>query len=215
MSLILVTGIIGSGKSEVIEILRCKYHKCIVCDDLAKNVIECRPKWRDVATSIFDAQKILNRNGGVNREFLREAFCNPRYSEQIKQYEDAMASAVVNEILEAQRLFPDDPIFVEAAFIPKFIERYGDKFEHTIFVTANKEIRRNRLVKRGVMPDHIAAFEKAQPVNMDNLTNNPTVVIIDNSGTKTELAIKVDSIVDSWPDCQTTTFMPNPHLYFK
>lgn len=74
MSLILVTGIIGSGKSEVIEILRCKYHKCIVCDDLAKNVIECRPKWRDVATSIFDAQKILNRNGGVNREFCEKPF---------------------------------------------------------------------------------------------------------------------------------------------
>lgn len=215
MSLILVTGIIGSGKSEVIEILRLMYHKCIVCDDMAKNVIECRPQWKDVATSIFDAQKILNRNGGINRNFLREAFCNPHYAEQIKQYEDAMASAVIEEILNLQKQYPEDPIFVEAAYIPKFIERYGDKFKHTIFVTADNDIRRKRLIGRGVLPDRISAYEKAQPVDMESIKNNLNVAIIDNSGSKSDLAVKVEVVVNNWPDCRETTFMWNPHPFFK
>lgn len=215
MSLILVTGIIGSGKSEAINVLRTMYHKCIVCDDLAKTVVECRPQWRDTAMGIFGTSDILNANGGIDREFLKRVFGDPRYADQLGAYEDAVAEAVMTEVSMLQEFYPDDPIFVEAAYIPKFIRRYGDRFHHTIFVTADERIRHERLASRGVSPERIRAFERAQPLDIGSLHNSPDVAVIDNSGTRSELAVKVEAAISLWPDCAYTTLMDRKHPFFK
>ena len=182
-----LTGGIGSGKSTVAEFLDELGAYVIDSDQLAREVVERgTPGYEAVLAAFGDG---ILTDGEIDRVKLAEIV-----------FKDSIARATLESIIHplvrdaAEKMvksLPSDAVVINQ--IPLLVETDGAKrFDFVITVSADEDVRRRRLVERG-MKDYEITKRLAAQVN-DAAREAIAHSVIRNSGSIEELRQAVESI---------------------
>ena len=185
-----LTGGIGSGKSLVGEILEELGALVIDSDQLAREVIERgSPGYEEVVTAFGDS--ILSE-GQIDRSKLAAVVFNE--SDLRKKLESIIHPLVREAAEKLARKLPSGAILINQ--IPLLVESDGAKrFDYVVTVSANEEIRRERLRLRGLKDYEITQRMAAQV--SDSEREKIANYIIRNNGSIDELTRAVEELMAS------------------
>ena len=185
-----LTGGIGSGKSLVGEILEELGALVIDSDQLAREVIERgSPGYEEVVTAFGDS--ILSE-GQIDRSKLAAVVFNE--SDLRKKLESIIHPLVREAAEKLARKLPSGAILINQ--IPLLVESDGAKrFDYVVTVSADEEIRRERLRLRGLKDYEITQRMAAQVSDpeREKIAN----YIIRNDGSIDELTRAVEELMAS------------------
>jgi len=152
-----LTGGIGSGKSTVAEMLEECGAIVIDSDQLSRDVIERgTPGYESVLAEFGD--EILT-DGEINRAALAEIVFKDQKKREL--LEGIIHPLVRDRAESLMRNVPNNSIVVNQ--IPLLVETDGAKrFDYVITVSASEDIRRKRLIERGMKEYEIAKRLQAQ-----------------------------------------------------
>ncbi len=183
-----LTGGIGSGKSLVGEILEQLGALVIDSDQLAREVIERgSPGYEEVVTAFGDS--ILSE-GQIDRSKLAAVVFNE--SDLRKKLESIIHPLVREAAEKLARKLPSGAILINQ--IPLLVESDGAKrFDYVVTVSADEEIRRERLRLRGLKDYEITQRMAAQV--SDSEREKISNYIIRNDGSIDELTRAVEELM--------------------
>ena len=183
-----LTGGIGSGKSLVGEILEQLGALVIDSDQLAREVIERgSPGYEEVVTAFGDS--ILSE-GQIDRSKLAAVVFNE--SDLRKKLESIIHPLVREAAEKLARKLPSGAILINQ--IPLLVESDGAKrFDYVVTVSADEEIRRERLRLRGLKDYEITQRMAAQV--SDSEREKIANYIIRNDGSIDELTRAVEQLM--------------------
>ena len=183
-----LTGGIGSGKSLVGEILEELGALVIDSDQLAREVIERgSPGYEEVITAFGDA--ILSE-GQIDRAKLAAVVFKEK---DLRKKLESIIHPLVREAAEKlARNLPGGAILVNQ--IPLLVESDGAKrFDYVITVSADEDIRRERLRLRGLKDYEITERMAAQVADLDR--EKIANYILRNDGSIDELTRAVEELM--------------------
>ena len=183
-----LTGGIGSGKSLVGEILEELGALVIDSDQLAREVIERgSPGYEEVITAFGDA--ILSE-GQIDRAKLAAVIFKEK---DLRKKLESIIHPLVREAAEKlARNLPSGAILVNQ--IPLLVESDGAKrFDYVITVSADEDIRRERLRLRGLKDYEITERMAAQVADLDR--EKIANYILRNDGSIDELTRAVEELM--------------------
>ena len=183
-----LTGGIGSGKSLVGEILEELGALVIDSDQLAREVIERgSPGYEEVVAAFGDS--ILSE-GQIDRSKLAAVVFNE--SDLRKKLESIIHPLVREAAEKLARKLPSGAILINQ--IPLLVESDGAKrFDYVVTVSADEEIRRERLRLRGLKDYEITQRMAAQV--SDSEREKIANYIIRNDGSIDELTRAVEELM--------------------
>ncbi len=183
-----LTGGIGSGKSLVGEILEELGALVIDSDQLAREVIERgSPGYEEVVAAFGDS--ILSE-GQIDRSKLAAVVFNE--SDLRKKLESIIHPLVREAAEKLARKLPSGAILINQ--IPLLVESDGAKrFDYVVTVSADEEIRRERLRLRGLRDYEITQRMAAQV--SDSEREKIANYIIRNDGSIDELTQAVEELM--------------------
>ena len=192
MLVVALTGGIGAGKSLVAQYFSELGARVVDADQLSRVAIERGSEGFDEVITRF-GESIL-RNGDIDRKALSEiifkdksakadleAIIHPRVRELFFE--------VVNDLAADEILIYEIPLLVETGA--------AGNFDQIITVEADLEIRKTRLLKRGMFISEIESRLAAQasPAEREAIATH----IIENSGDEDQLLRKVENL---WEELQ-------------
>lgn len=183
-----LTGGIGSGKSLVGEILEELGALVIDSDQLAREVIERgSPGYEEVITAFGDS--ILSE-GQIDRAKLAAVVFK---EVDLRKKLESIIHPLVREAAEKlARNLPNGAILVNQ--IPLLVESDGAKrFDYVVTVSADEEIRRERLRLRGLKDYEITERMAAQVADLDR--EKIANYILRNDGSIDELTRAVEALM--------------------
>ena len=183
-----LTGGIGSGKSLVGEILEELGALVIDSDQLAREVIERgSPGYEEVVTAFGDS--ILSE-GQIDRSKLAAVVFNET---DLRKKLESIIHPLVREAAEKlARKLPSGAILINQ--IPLLVESDGAKrFDYVVTVSADEEIRRERLRLRGLKDYEITQRIAAQVSDLER--EKIANYIIRNDGSIDELTRAVEELM--------------------
>ena len=183
-----LTGGIGSGKSLVGEILEELGALVIDSDQLAREVIERgSPGYEEVITAFGDS--ILSE-GQIDRAKLAAVVFKEK---DLRKKLESIIHPLVREAAEKlARNLPSGAILVNQ--IPLLVESDGAKrFDYVVTVSADEDIRRERLRLRGLKDYEITERMAAQVADLDR--EKIANYILRNDGSIDELTRAVEELM--------------------
>lgn len=183
-----LTGGIGSGKSLVGEILEELGALVIDSDQLAREVIERgSPGYEEVITAFGDS--ILSE-GQIDRAKLAAVVFKEK---DLRKKLESIIHPLVREAAEKlAKNLPSGAILVNQ--IPLLVESDGAKrFDYVVTVSADEEIRRERLRLRGLKDYEITERMAAQVADLDR--EKIANYILRNDGSIDELTRAVEELM--------------------
>ena len=152
-----LTGGIGSGKSAVAEFLEVCGAVIIDSDQLARDVIERGTEGFEAILTAFGDTVLTD--GEIDRSTLADIVF---HDENQRKKLEAIIHPLVREAAESlMKKLPTDSVVINQ--IPLLVESNGAKrFDHVITVSASEELRRQRLLQRGLKDYEITKRIQAQ-----------------------------------------------------
>jgi dephospho-CoA kinase len=200
MILIGLTGIIGSGKSTVAALLRQHGLNVIDLDALARDSLNWKDTQQDIIKA-FGTEYVVNQKVDVER--LRQtAFSDRRMKDKLESIIHPRVEERVKTTLKKLRgqntgaVVLDHPLLMEVGF--------RAKIDKVIVVTAQMDIVRERLKKRGMNSDDIERRIAFQiPLEEKEKLAD---FVIDNNGTEYDLGTQIDALlqkITKWEESTT------------
>jgi len=184
--LVALTGGIGSGKSTVADLFA--KHGAVVfhADELAREVVANGGSAHTAVVSHF-GEKILDVSGKLDRSKLAEIVFND--PTELKILELITHPAIQLELANRIKELPPQTVVIYE--IPLLIEKMlFEKFDKSIAVISELELRRNRAIDRGLTEED---FENRIRFQTNDSEREKLVdIVIYNNGNMTELAKQVD-----------------------
>ncbi len=189
MLVVALTGGIGSGKSTVGQIFEDLGAIVTDSDQLARDVVERGTTGFDQIVDAF-GDEIL-RNGDLDRGALAElVFNDPIKRKQLEKITHPLIRKEFAKILESAK---DESIVINQ--IPLLVESKHDyKFDHVITVSAEEELRIERLLKRGMSLSQIK--QRLQAQSNDSQREAIADSVIKNDKGRAELLSEVENVWD-------------------
>ena len=182
-----LTGGIGSGKSAVAEFLQECGAVIIDSDQLARDVIERGTEGFEAVLAAFGDTVLTD--GEIDRSTLAEIVFQ---DENQRKKLEAIIHPLVREAAESlMKKLPSDSVVINQ--IPLLVETNGAKrFDHIITVSASEDLRRQRLLQKGLKDYEITKRMQAQ-VN-DAAREEIADSIIRNEGSLEDLERIVENL---------------------
>src|SRR3569833_3600012 len=187
-----LTGGIGSGKSTVSGLLAARGAVIVDADRIAREVGEPgTPGLAAVVAAFGDG--VVGPDGGLDRPALAAVvFADPAARARLDGIVHPLVRARATELAAAA---PADAVVVHD--IPLLVETgQAGRYELVLVVRADPEVRVARLVQRGLTEPDARARIAAQAT--DEQRAAVADVVLDNSGTREELAARVDRFWTEW-----------------
>jgi dephospho-CoA kinase len=181
-----LTGGIGSGKSTVSALLAERGAVVVDADRIARDLVEPgTPGLAAVVAAFGDG--VVGPDGALDRPALAAVvFADPEARARLDAIVHPLVRARAAELAAAA---PADAVVVHD--IPLLVETgQAARFDLVLVVRADQEVRVARLVQRGLPEDDARARIAAQAT--DEQRAAVADVVLDNSGTREELASQVD-----------------------
>jgi len=174
-----LSGGIGSGKSTVAKILSELGAVVIDADAIAKEVLEPGQLGYENVMLAF-GESVLDASGNIDRKKLANLVFQD--AEKLLKLESIVHPAVIARVSEIRESLPETSIVVYDT--PLLVEKQlQDQFEKVLIVSADEDIRKERLVQRGLDLADIEArmANQATDIQRSAVAN---FVIINNGSTK-------------------------------
>ena len=192
MLVVALTGGIGAGKSLVAQYFSELGARVVDADQLARIAIERGSAGFDEVVTRF-GESIL-RNGDIDRKALGEIVFQDKSAKAaleaiIHPKVRELFFEVVNDLAADEILIYEIPLLVETGA--------ASNFDQIITVEADLELRKSRLLKRGMFISEIESRLAAQasPAEREAVATN----VIENSGDEDQLLRKVENL---WEELQ-------------
>lgn len=171
-----VTGLIGSGKSEVAAIFKKQGARLIDCDKIGREVVASDQEVLYRLVLEFGAS-ILTKNRKLNRKALgRLAFASPERTAILNSIIHPALLAELDRRLEQARASRYNAV-VDAALLIYW--RYHLRMDCTILVSSHTRNRIRRLLKSGYSQDEIRQRTKSQ-LPLSYLRQESNIIIANN-----------------------------------
>ncbi|MFM7492221.1 MAG: dephospho-CoA kinase [Actinomycetota bacterium] len=182
-----LTGGIGSGKSAVAEMLEECGAVIIDSDQLARDVIERGTPGFEAVLAAF-GDRILT-DGEIDRSTLAEIVF---HNESERKTLESIIHPLVREAAEAlTRNLPTNSVVINQ--IPLLVETDGAKrFDHVVTISASEEMRRKRLIQRGLKDYEITKRMQAQVDDASRESVADSIII--NEGSLEDLRRNVEEL---------------------
>ena len=183
-----LSGGIGSGKSTVAKILSDLGAVVIDADAIAKEVLEPGQVGYESVVHAFGGS-VLDTSGNIDRKQLAAAVFQD--TSQLAQLEAIVHPAVSARVTQIRESLPANSIVVYDT--PLLVEKQlQDQFDKVIIVFADVDVRRSRLVSRGLDTSDIAARIANQVTDEQRMAVADFVVT--NNGSLQELREHVTQV---------------------
>lgn len=183
-----LSGGIGSGKSTVAKILSELGAVVIDADAIAKEVLEPGQVGYESVVHAF-GESVLDTSGNIDRKQLAAAVFQD--TSQLAQLEAIVHPAVSARVTQIRESLPANSIVVYDT--PLLVEKQlQDQFDKVIIVIADVDVRRSRLVSRGLDTSDIAARIANQVTDEQRMAIADFVVT--NNGSLQELREHVTQV---------------------
>jgi dephospho-CoA kinase len=184
-----LSGGIGSGKSTVAKIFADLGAVVIDADAISREVLEPGQIGYENTILTF-GESVLSESGSVDRKKLAElVFQNPA---QLAKLEAIIHPAVIARVAQIRESLPASAIVVYDT--PLLVEKnLKSQFDKVIIVLADEQIRKDRLVTRGLELPDIEARISNQAT--DSQRSDVADYIINNDGTLAQLQ---DNVTKVW-----------------
>ena len=187
MLIVALTGGIGSGKSTVGELFTNLGALVVDSDQLARDVLVRGSDGFDQVVAEFGDQIV--KNGDIDRALLGDIVFKDR--EKLSKLESITHPLIRKAFKEFVDQAPADSIIINQ--IPLLVEsKFNYKFDAVITVSVPEEIRKQRLIKRGLSKVEIDRRILAQA--SDSEREAISDFVIQNAGSSDELASAVEKI---------------------
>ena len=187
MLLVALTGGIGSGKSLAGQYFSDLGAIVVDSDQLARDVVERgTPGFDEIVRRFGDS---ILRDGAINRKALGEVvFADPQARLDLEAITHPRIRSAFQEIVDTA---PEESVIIN--LIPLLLETSGkDRFDAIIVITAPKELRRTRLLDRGMKNYEIENRISAQASDEDRLAIADYVIT--NDGDTDHLLRQVENL---------------------
>lgn len=189
MKKIAITGTMGSGKTEVSNILRKKGYVVFSCDEAVHNMYQeghpLYPKLLEIA--------------GV-KENLKQQVADKFFIDQ--KFKESIEQEIYKELLkEMDEFFAKDQSyhFVEVPLLYEL--KWESYFDQVIVVTCEDEIALNRLIhNRGVSEEVVRQRWKYQMSKKDKIERADEILY--NNGTVEQLQLEVENLLKKWEEIE-------------
>ena len=187
---VVVTGGIGSGKSEVTRLFDELGAVVIDADVLAREVVAAGTSGLEEIVQTF-GRDLLGPEGELDRPAMgRRVFADPTARTQL---EAIIHPRVRQRADEIEREAPGDAVVVHD--IPLLVETgQADRFDAVVVVDVPEELQLQRLEGRGVDVDDARSRIRAQASRNERLA--VADYVIDNTGTREDLRPAVAEVFD-------------------
>ena len=183
-----LSGGIGSGKSTVAKILSELGAVVIDADAIAKEVLEPGQVGYESVVHAF-GESVLDTTGNIDRKQLAAAVFQD--TSQLAQLEAIVHPAVSARVTQIRESLPANSIVVYDT--PLLVEKQlQDQFDKVMIVIADVDVRRSRLVGRGLDTSDIAARIANQVTDEQRMAIADFVVT--NNGSLQELREHVTQV---------------------
>jgi len=183
-----LSGGIGSGKSTVAKILSDLGAVVIDADAIAKEVLEPGQVGYESVVHAF-GESVLDTSGNIDRQQLAATVFQD--TSQLAQLEAIVHPAVSARVTQIRESLPANSIVVYDT--PLLVEKQlQDQFDKVIIVIADVDIRRSRLVGRGLDTSDISARIANQVTDEQRMAIADFVVT--NNGSLQELREHVTQV---------------------
>ena len=190
---IAVTGGIGAGKSTVTDYLIRLGYTVIDADKMSREMTSAGGKAMPYILENFGPD-FINEDGSLNRQAMRNLiFQNPRFKEILEEGTTKVVLEDISRIREEKSLLGEKALFYD---IPLLFEMHQeDNYDLVWVVTADREIRRERVMKRdGTDPEIIDLIIGSQAEEDTRLRRADTVFC--NNGTIAEFRRSIDQALE-------------------
>lgn len=187
-----LTGGIGSGKSSVAQLLRDLGATVVDADVLAREVVAPGTEGLAQVARTFGPQ-VIGSDGALDREAMAEVvFADPSARQRLEAIIHPRVRARATEIEAAARA--GDPAAVVVHDVPLLVETgQQQSYDVVLVVDVEPEVQVRRLVEqRGMAQEQARARIAAQIDRQARLA--AADVVIDNSGTRDDLARRVRQV---------------------
>jgi dephospho-CoA kinase len=148
-----ITGLIGSGKSLVASVVREAGFEVLDADALAHELYRENADLRKKIAEAFGNEAITE--GGINRHYISQIVFNDAQKLSLLE-------SIVHPVLQKE-IEKRNPPFVEAAVLYKW-QDFAKKMQAIWIVETDENIRRERLLKRGMSENEIENRIRAQSI---------------------------------------------------
>lgn len=180
-----ITGGIGSGKSHVSKIIEQNGYTVLNADDIAKQIMVEDESVRDLIIETFGQDSYINNE--LNTAYIAsKAFSSVENLVKLNSIVHPPMVFMINEIMD-EEIKNNNIVFVEAALV--FEAEVDEILDHVLLVTADEEIRIQRIMKR----DNLSEAEIRDRMKFqipENEKENLADFTIRNNSTLQELEMK-------------------------
>ncbi|MCX7965717.1 MAG: dephospho-CoA kinase [Syntrophorhabdaceae bacterium] len=184
-----ITGIIGSGKTTVSNLLKKRGFNVIDLDVIAKNALEKKEVIEKIKNT-FGEDTVIN--GKVSPERLKDIVFTDK--ERLKKLEEIVHPEVIKEIFlqgETLKSKGERSMIIDGPLI--FEKGLHAELDKIIVVSARPDLIKERLKKRGMDERDIEARTSFQ-IPLEEKEKKADYVIY-NNGTEKDLHIEVDLLI--------------------
>ena len=189
-SRIVITGLIASGKSTLVEILREEGFVVIDADKVNKKLIEEGGTNYLAIKNEADFKEAFDGDRLDKKKLGQIIFSDPKKMEKLNSITH---KNIIREIEKEIESVDKKTVFIE---IPLYFQM-KEKFENdgVILVTCKKDVQIKRLMARDKISESFAKKKIESQDTLAYMVDNSDI-IIDNSGDEEELRIKIKNMLD-------------------
>lgn len=189
-SRIVITGLIASGKSTLVEILREEGFVVIDADKVNKKLIEEGGTNYLAIKNEADFKEAFDGDRLDKKKLGQIIFSDPKKMEKLNSITH---KNIIREIEKEIESVDKKTVFIE---IPLYFQM-KEKFENNgvILVTCKKDVQIKRLMARDKISESFAKKKIESQDTLAYMVDNSDI-IIDNSGDEEELRIKIKNMLD-------------------
>ena len=182
-----LTGGIGSGKSSAAEIFAALGAVVVDSDEIARKVLDRESVGFGEVVAVFGDQILAA--GEIDRKKLGQlVFSDPKERKKLEQITHPLIRKEFERIIKN---VPENSIVINQ--IPLLAEsKYDYKFDYVIAISAPIEVRKNRLLERGMKSYEIEQRLAAQASDADRVKIANEV--IENAGDLSQLTTNVEKV---------------------
>ncbi len=183
-----ITGGIGSGKSVVSRLLRCRGFEVYDCDCRAKLLMEASAELKHMMCERF-GEEALSGDGSINRRFVAQCV----FGDDVHRLwlNDRVHGMVRDDLASVANYCSDNILFVESAIMKS--SRLDEMCGEIWLVQAPVDLRVERVVRRDLCDaDHVLRRIEAQKWEFEELAAPVREIVNDNVH---PLSIRIDNLL--------------------